>query len=76
MGVEMDSFADSQVCFLISGPDGHVCRWFILRGILLLAFAWLSAASVADDFQQKLQPIFPRALVKCHGGEKVRARST
>ena len=47
-------------------------RWFILRGILLLAFAWLSAASVADDFQQKLQPIFARHCVKCHGGEKVK----
>jgi len=49
-------------------------RWFILRGILLLAFAWLSAASVADDFQQKLQPIFARHCVKCHGGEKVKGK--
>jgi len=47
---------------------------FILRGILLLVFPWLSEAWAADDFQQQLQPIFARHCVKCHGDEKVKGK--
>jgi len=40
---------------------------------LIFVFAWLPAKG-ADDFQHKLQPVFARHCVKCHGGEKVKGK--
>ena len=44
-------------------------------GVSLLAFAlsWLPAQA-ADEFQQKLQPLFAQHCVKCHGGDKVKGK--
>ena len=47
---------------------------FIFGSILLLIFACSSAAQAADDFQNKLKPIFASHCVKCHGGEKVKGK--
>ena len=47
---------------------------FIFGSLLLLIFTWSSAARAADDFQNKLQPVFASHCVKCHGGEKVKGK--
>ena len=41
--------------------------------ILLFALLWLPAQG-ADDFRQKLQPVFAKHCFKCHGGEKVKGK--
>ncbi|MDD9867248.1 MAG: DUF1592 domain-containing protein, partial [Verrucomicrobiales bacterium] len=41
--------------------------------LLVFAFAWLPAQG-ADDFRQKLQPVFAKHCVKCHGGDKVKGK--
>ncbi|MBL69134.1 MAG: hypothetical protein CMO74_11905, partial [Verrucomicrobiales bacterium] len=41
--------------------------------ILLFALLWLPAQG-ADDFRQKLQPVFAKHCVKCHGGDKVKGK--
>ncbi len=41
--------------------------------ILLFALLWLPAQA-ADDFRQKLQPVFAKHCVKCHGGDKVKGK--
>ncbi len=41
---------------------------------LLLALVLLSTTYAADDFQQKLRPLFAHHCVKCHGGEKVKGK--
>ncbi|MBE87087.1 MAG: hypothetical protein CMO69_05055 [Verrucomicrobiales bacterium] len=47
---------------------------FIFGNVLLLIFTYSSSAQSADDFQNKLQPIFASHCVKCHGGEKVKGK--
>ena len=42
--------------------------------LILFGLACVLSAKAADDFQQKLQPIFARHCVKCHGGEKVKGK--
>ena len=41
---------------------------------LLLALVLLPTTYAADDFQQKLRPLFAHHCVKCHGGEKVKGK--
>ena len=47
---------------------------FIFGNVLLLIFTYSSSAQSADNFQNKLQPIFASHCVKCHGGEKVKGK--
>ena len=42
--------------------------------LILFGLASLLPVKAADDFQQKLQPIFAKHCVKCHGGEKVKGK--
>ena len=42
--------------------------------LVFLGLACVLPAKGADDFQQKLQPIFAKHCVKCHGGEKVKGK--
>ena len=42
--------------------------------LILFGLACVLPAKAADDFQQKLQPIFAKHCVKCHGGEKVKGK--
>ena len=46
-----------------------------MRTLTFLLFALLCLpAQAADDFRQKLQPVFAKHCVKCHGGDKVKGK--
>ncbi|MED6326542.1 MAG: DUF1587 domain-containing protein, partial [Verrucomicrobiota bacterium] len=42
-------------------------------GLLVFALGWLPAEA-ADEFQEKLQPLFAQHCVKCHGADKVKGK--
>ena len=49
-------------------------KYFIIGSILFLAFECISEALAVDDFRHKLQPLFAKHCVKCHGGEKIKGK--
>ena len=60
--------------YLTSGPRCMYFQRFTLGWALLLALIIFPAAPKTDEFQKKLQPVFARYCVKCHGGSKIKGK--